>query len=104
MSTEYVPIDDDEGCSGTSSLGISFDTDGGKILEDIEISRNGKEMTQDRNWSIQYMIGDVTEVKTSIGHCVSRDLHMGLGCAKQIKEKFGRIEELKEQKVEVCKG
>ena len=58
-------------------------------------------MTQDRNWSIQYMIGDVTEVKTSIGHCVSRDLYMGSGCARQIKEKFGRIDELKEQKVEV---
>ena len=47
------------------------------------------------------MSGDVTKVKTSIGHCVSQDLHMNAGVAKQIKEKFGRIDELKEQKVEV---
>ena len=47
------------------------------------------------------MSGDVTKVETSIGHCVSQDLHMNEGVAKQIKEKFGRIEELKEQKVEV---
>ena len=47
------------------------------------------------------MSGDVTKVETSIGHCVSQDLYMGAGVAKQIKEKFGRIDELKEQEIGV---
>ena len=35
--------------------------------------------------------------KESLAHCVSADLKMGAGIAKQFRNRFGRVEELKRQ-------
>ena len=41
--------------------------------------------------------GDLFTSKDSLAHCVSADLKMGAGIAKQFRNRFGRVEELKRQ-------
>lgn len=42
--------------------------------------------------------GDLLQSPVSLAHCVSRDFHMGKGVAKEFKEKFGGVSELKGQR------
>ena len=44
------------------------------------------------------VIGDLLEDQGSIGHCVSADLKMSKGIARDIKNKFGGLQELQKQK------
>lgn len=44
-----------------------------------------------------YINADLFESTSSLAHCVSQDLMMGKGIAKQFKRRFGRVEELKAQ-------
>ena len=37
---------------------------------------------------VRYYYGNVLDCKTSVAHCVSADLKMGRGIAKEIKERF----------------
>jgi hypothetical protein len=46
--------------------------------------------------------GDLFEVKDSpLAHCVSADLVMGAGIAKQFREKFQGVSDLRAQKLSV---
>ena len=47
---------------------------------------------------ITTIIGNVLEDQGSIGHCVSSDLKMSKGIAKDFKEKFGGLLELQKQR------
>ena len=103
LKIEQIPIDAEEGGSGISSIILSSDSDVDNVSDynnlasDVDVDIGWV----DEDWEVQYRSGDVTNVETSIAHCVSRDLYMGAGVAKQIREKFGRIEELKEQEIGV---
>ena len=50
------------------------------------------------------LIGDLFKSPNpdvSLAHCVSRDLKMGAGIAKTFRDKFGRIQELLDQKANI---
>ena len=50
------------------------------------------------------LIGDLFKSPNpdvSLAHCISRDLKMGAGIAKTFREKFGRIQELSDQKANI---
>ena len=50
------------------------------------------------------LIGDVFKSPNpdvSLAHCISCDLKMGAGIAKKFRDKFGRIQELLDQKVNI---
>ena len=49
--------------------------------------------------AVLYSAGDLfsCDPTSSLGHCVSADLHMGKGIAVLFKKKFGNIPELKKQ-------
>ena len=46
---------------------------------------------------IYFVSMDVTSGHLSIAHCVSSDLRFGLGVARQIREKFGQMNEIRVQ-------
>lgn len=52
------------------------------------------------SWSLNYKTGDLfsSPGNEALSHCVSEDLHMGAGIAKLFKDKFKRVEQLKEQR------
>lgn len=56
-----------------------------------------------KKFSIEEVFGNIFKAAddSSLAHCVSEDLHMGNGIAVQFKKRYGRIEELKEQNVNV---
>lgn len=41
--------------------------------------------------------GDLFSASASLAHCVSRDLKMGAGIAVQFRERFQRVDELRNQ-------
>eukprot|EP00761_Pharyngomonas_kirbyi_P006670 gb/GECH01006678.1/.p1 GENE.gb/GECH01006678.1/~~gb/GECH01006678.1/.p1 ORF type:complete len:208 (+),score=52.27 gb/GECH01006678.1/:1-624(+) len=51
--------------------------------------------------TITQVTGDLFDSEDSLVHCVSQDLNMGKGIAKEFKKRFGRVSELKEQRARV---
>ena len=53
--------------------------------------------------TIKELKGDLFKcpIESSIAHCVSKDLKMGAGIAKIFRYKFGRVDELKKQCINV---
>src|SRR6185437_2573709 len=47
------------------------------------------------------VIGDLFSSQQALAHCVSEDFNMGKGIAKQFRDNFGHVEELKSAKVKV---
>lgn len=45
--------------------------------------------------------GNLFDSSDNLAHCVARDFGMGKGIAKEFKSRFGRVEELKSQKVDI---
>ncbi len=45
--------------------------------------------------------GDLFNSKECLVHCVSKDFRMGAGIAKTFKQKFGKVDELLKQNIEI---
>ena len=50
---------------------------------------------------IHFVSMNVTNGTRSLAHCVSSDLHYGKGLAKQVRMKFGQMDEIKAQNCRV---
>ncbi len=53
------------------------------------------------NLELSEIEGDLFESKDSLVHCVSRDLRMGKGIAVGFKNRFGKVDELRDQQKDV---
>ena len=74
-------------------------------MKDSEVNRKRlPDLPSKEGFQMNILIGDLFKSPhpdVSLAHCISRDLKMGAGIAKKFRDKFGRIQELLDQKVNI---